>query len=249
MQTISIGRTDENTIVLNQPNVSRKHAVITQLDSGEIFIEDLNSTNGTFVNGNKITKVKINLSDTVTIGGTTVNWQKFLYNQPKTVVQEQMPNINSNSPSQPQAIAPPVSNFKPQIPKKKNKGLKIFLWIFFSIIFILGCFVLFYFISNNQKNKMNKDLRNYVFLVKGVHDYAITGGVNYFNYSIKNESDYTINKVSVNVEAFNSNTNKTFCQETEVFYSILPHSTSEEKSFTCERGNAVNCEILSIDAN
>lgn len=50
---ISIGRSEENTICLRERNVSRKHADIT-LESGQIFITDLQSFNGVWVNGELI---------------------------------------------------------------------------------------------------------------------------------------------------------------------------------------------------
>ena len=49
-ETITIGRTDGNTIVLDDASVSMFHARITKRDGG-FFLKDLNSTNGTFVNG------------------------------------------------------------------------------------------------------------------------------------------------------------------------------------------------------
>lgn len=50
---VFIGRTANNGIVLPKPNVSKRHAVI-QLKDGEIFVNDLKSTNGTWVGGRKI---------------------------------------------------------------------------------------------------------------------------------------------------------------------------------------------------
>jgi len=52
-----IGRELSNEIVINNIEVSRRHARITIDEKGEYFIEDLNSTNGTFLNG-KILKSK-----------------------------------------------------------------------------------------------------------------------------------------------------------------------------------------------
>ena len=48
--------------------VGRKHARIVRKPDG-LFIEDLNSANGTFVNGISITRKKINKSDKITLGG------------------------------------------------------------------------------------------------------------------------------------------------------------------------------------
>lgn len=50
---ITIGREKGNTIVLNDPMVSRKHAIIEE-KMGTYFIRDLESTNSTYVNNNPI---------------------------------------------------------------------------------------------------------------------------------------------------------------------------------------------------
>ena len=54
-ERMTIGRHRHNDIVLTHPSVSGEHAVIvTMLDDS--FLEDLHSTNGTFVNGHRIGK-------------------------------------------------------------------------------------------------------------------------------------------------------------------------------------------------
>ncbi|MBQ4359224.1 MAG: FHA domain-containing protein, partial [Proteobacteria bacterium] len=57
-----IGRSSELEMVLIEDMVSRHHAKITTTED-EITIEDLGSTNGTFVNGEKITKCKLKEGD------------------------------------------------------------------------------------------------------------------------------------------------------------------------------------------
>lgn len=64
----TIGRQDGNTIVIKEENISRQHAKIV-FENGEFFIEDLNSSNGTFINGIRISKaIKINNYDTFKFG-------------------------------------------------------------------------------------------------------------------------------------------------------------------------------------
>jgi predicted component of type VI protein secretion system len=52
-EEITIGRDIGNRIVINDPEVSRKHTRLT-LQSGGYVVEDLGSTNGTFVNGQRL---------------------------------------------------------------------------------------------------------------------------------------------------------------------------------------------------
>lgn len=62
-----IGRSSELDIVLVEDMVSRKHAKIT-LSAGKITIEDLGSTNGTFVNGEKVKTSRLKEGDRILVG-------------------------------------------------------------------------------------------------------------------------------------------------------------------------------------
>ena len=50
----TIGRGQENNIVVNDNKISRVHSQLIQDDNGNISVVDLNSTNGTYVNGQKL---------------------------------------------------------------------------------------------------------------------------------------------------------------------------------------------------
>ncbi len=71
---LTIGRASSNDIQINDSAVSSKHArLITGPDpfiDGQLitYIEDLASTNGTELNGNKVSREKLNHDDMVTIG-------------------------------------------------------------------------------------------------------------------------------------------------------------------------------------
>lgn len=64
---IIIGRSSELDMVLVEDMVSRKHAKIT-LANGKITIEDLGSTNGTFVNGEKVKTARLKEGDRILVG-------------------------------------------------------------------------------------------------------------------------------------------------------------------------------------
>lgn len=64
-----IGRSSELELALIEDMVSRKHARLTVTDDGRITLEDLGSSNGTFVNGEQITKpTRLKEGDRVLIG-------------------------------------------------------------------------------------------------------------------------------------------------------------------------------------
>jgi pSer/pThr/pTyr-binding forkhead associated (FHA) protein len=64
---ISIGRTPDNDIVLDNKGVSRKHAVL-EFDGDSALVMDNESLNGTFVNSRKITEEVLKDNDKITIG-------------------------------------------------------------------------------------------------------------------------------------------------------------------------------------
>ena len=63
----SLGRRPYNDIVIDNLAVSGEHAVL-QMSGNEVFVEDLNSTNGTYLNGKAVKKQQLNNGDTVEIG-------------------------------------------------------------------------------------------------------------------------------------------------------------------------------------
>lgn len=78
MKKIRIGRGAGNDVVINDNVVSTNHAVITVTDFGEITIEDLNSKNGTFVNGSRVQKATLTPSSTVLLGNHSIDWKQMI---------------------------------------------------------------------------------------------------------------------------------------------------------------------------
>jgi predicted component of type VI protein secretion system len=69
-EEITLGREMQNDLVISDPEVSRKHARLRRAETG-YTIEDLGSTNGTFVNGARITRaVQLADGDRVSLGET-----------------------------------------------------------------------------------------------------------------------------------------------------------------------------------
>ena len=68
---LSIGRAQDNTVVLADERVSRHHARL-QARGGVLVLVDLQTTNGTRVNGSRITEVAVGAGDSVEIGDATI---------------------------------------------------------------------------------------------------------------------------------------------------------------------------------
>lgn len=68
---IRIGRQPENHIQLRDPKVSRLHAVI-HCRGAVLILEDLHSTNGTWINGRRISKKRLYPGDLIRVGETVI---------------------------------------------------------------------------------------------------------------------------------------------------------------------------------
>ena len=79
MKVIRVGRGKNNDEVLNDSTVSRNHLEIFFGDDGLVVVTDLNSANGTTVNGKKITTpTKLDSLDILKAGNSLIKWKNYL---------------------------------------------------------------------------------------------------------------------------------------------------------------------------
>ena len=111
MKVITIGKSKNNDVVIDDGHVSRHHCQLIS-DGGQYRIVDLQSRNGTFVNGRRISgEMRLGANDVVNIGKTKLQWKKYIggvhpqkYNPPPPVeappppviVQQSTPFIPEN---------------------------------------------------------------------------------------------------------------------------------------------------------
>ncbi|WP_145238717.1 FHA domain-containing protein [Prescottella equi] len=72
---LTIGRSPDNDIVVRDVLASRRHAIVHTAPSG-LEIDDLGSVNGTFVDGDRVSRARLTDGDVVTIGNTDLSVQE-----------------------------------------------------------------------------------------------------------------------------------------------------------------------------
>jgi two-component system cell cycle response regulator len=69
---IVLGRSPQCDVVIDEDGVSRRHAMLERTVEGNVQLVDLESRNGTFVNGDAISRVTLRDGDKLQIGSTTI---------------------------------------------------------------------------------------------------------------------------------------------------------------------------------
>lgn len=73
---VILGRDETLPVKLDDPQASRRHCQIEQGDGSNFTVRDLNSTNGTLLNGRKITRATVTDGDRIKIGETIIEFMK-----------------------------------------------------------------------------------------------------------------------------------------------------------------------------
>jgi hypothetical protein len=152
---ITIGRDSTNTVAINDSEISRRHARM-ELRGSAYMIQDLGSTNGTFVNGARLTSLQVlNAGDTVTLGeGVTLMYETS--GDPNvTMASAKAPRTAARMPKPAATVAPASAEPAPvplEVPKKKRGGGKVVLIIIAIVVvcLILGCLALFLWVDADK---------------------------------------------------------------------------------------------------
>ncbi|MDB3905496.1 FHA domain-containing protein [Crocinitomicaceae bacterium] len=99
MRELKIGRGPGNDIVITDQTVSRSHAILIISDSG-YSVKDLNSGNGTYINGMRVTGVStLADNDILKVGNVVVPWKNYLSlnSIPENIPQEAIESNENNN--------------------------------------------------------------------------------------------------------------------------------------------------------
>ena len=166
MKQLTIGRSKDNDITIDDASVSRHHATIIQTARG-IVISDNGSTNGTFVNGNRIHGEKaLSTNDILKLGTVLIPWRNYFVlendegeRRTKIVSNQSQNSDNANNQGQNNNILPD-DRFVLAPPEKSKVGMRIMSVIGF-LLTIGICIVVRIFIMearNDYKEQKENDV-------------------------------------------------------------------------------------------
>ena len=131
----TIGRVEDNTFQIAEPSVSSHHCEVL-LRGSDVVVRDLNSTNGTYINGEKVTENVIKPGQILRLGQIEMRLETDAPAAPakkhidQTLVMQRGVSLNElEQGSRPGGFDTKGSGFS----KKNDKGSKIF-WIIAAVV-------------------------------------------------------------------------------------------------------------------
>jgi len=129
----SVGRASANTIVLESPKVSRRHALVHLQNIGELWLIDFGSSNGTFLNKRRIHHpIRLRDGNHITIGD-----QLFTFRQPVTISEKHKTEIMQRTLREIESVpcwllVADIRGFTPLSRQMQSEDLDVLLgaWIF-----------------------------------------------------------------------------------------------------------------------
>jgi predicted component of type VI protein secretion system len=157
---ITIGRDTSNNIPLNDAEVSRKHARLVWKTSGYV-LEDLGSTNGTFVNGNRISgSIPLKSGDAVSFGENISLTYEAAMDVNATMVSSGKAAKTAAPVQQPAPAPAPAPAYSGQVPagpapapaapKKPRSRVALIVIIVIVLCLILGCVALLFWVDSSK---------------------------------------------------------------------------------------------------
>lgn len=167
MKVITIGRSTEgNDVIIDDPWVSRHHFQIVQDDDGSFRLADFGSTNGTYINGQKVSgEVELDENDIIRVGNSTIPWRHYF-------------DLNYGCfPETEQPFSTPYSHSNITSVEKQRHGFVTF-WLVFMIIANIAGAIMQILSANYAIWKYATDEKAQLFF------YVDHGMVDYYTYAV-----------------------------------------------------------------
>jgi len=149
----TIGRVEDNTFQIAEPSVSSHHCEVL-LRGSEVVVRDLNSTNGTYINGEKVTEKAMKPGQILRLGQVELRLETDAPKAPakkqldQTLVMQRGVSLNElEQGTRAGGFETKGTGFS----KKDNKGSKIF-WIVAGLVglLIVGLLIYVFMTVNNR---------------------------------------------------------------------------------------------------
>jgi len=153
----TVGRVEDNMFQVAEPSVSSHHCEILK-EGNKVIIKDLNSTNGTFINGEKITESELKPGQMLRLGQVEIQLQTDVMPAESDTGMVSAPPVEpikkplSQTVAMPRGVSlneleqgPRASGFdttSKAFAKKSNKANKWFLIIGIIVLFVIGIMLL-----------------------------------------------------------------------------------------------------------
>jgi|SRR5436190_4492918 len=140
----TIGRVEDNTFQIAEPSVSSHHCEVL-LKGSDVVVQDLNSTNGTYINGEKVTESVLKPGQTLRLGQIEMRLETDApagaSKKPvdHTMVMQRGVKLDELE----QGTRPGFDTTSKGFSKKDNKANKVF-WILAGVVgFVIVCLLLY----------------------------------------------------------------------------------------------------------
>jgi pSer/pThr/pTyr-binding forkhead associated (FHA) protein len=143
IHTVTVGRLDDNTVVIDNPTVSSHHAQIVRTEEG-FALKDLGSTNGTRVNSRDVTEAQLRPQDTVQFGSI-----EFIFDDLEDTRRSRSPSVSTTKVTEETGAGVKPESFDSISPfgaEKKDSKRTWFVLITLIGLLALGV-VIYYFVK------------------------------------------------------------------------------------------------------
>ena len=145
-----MGRAMDNMIRLEDGTVSHHHAMLVLNGSG-YKLRDLNSTNGTRVNGMRIVETRLTHGDQVRLGSVEIRYEAEEKKESQPLPPAKA-GVDRTELGQCSAAPPTFSSVSP-FGRKKKSGPSVWLWIILGLVIAAGAAVLAVWLMLNKLAK------------------------------------------------------------------------------------------------
>jgi hypothetical protein len=153
MRLLHIGRSTTNDIVIADNTVSRHHAQLMVDDQGQATIIDLNSSNGTYVNGRRISDpTRLDQTDIVKVGEYMLPWRQYIQGG----VPVHQTKSGTTPPPSTQAQYPPTSSPEPTSKPTAKPIILVVAGAGVAAILVVVIALLFFFPSGGKADLEGK---------------------------------------------------------------------------------------------